>query len=212
RIEAATALLSEAFEDDPTIVYLLSFPTKAQQLAYTPTYFRTLLTAAALNNASIDEVDDWKSCGIMMPPDSSLTNPLTLIPAGFASVIWTLGLGGLQRMLWEMSPLTSACKAKGLRANEKYYYVFFLGTSREARGRGLCSAMVRHYQSVAASAQLPIWMEAATEYCLRLYLRLGFVVVKMVLGKGKAAADGNLCEGGPGVKIWGMVWRPESVS
>ncbi|MCJ1228885.1 hypothetical protein MMC12_005549 [Toensbergia leucococca] len=96
RVEAATALLSEAFADDPTIVYLLSLPTKAHQLAYTPTYFHTLLTAAALNNASIDEVDDWKSCGIMMPPDSSITNPLTLIPAGFPSVIWTLGLGGLQ--------------------------------------------------------------------------------------------------------------------
>jgi ribosomal protein S18 acetylase RimI-like enzyme len=111
-------------------------------------------------------------------------------------------------MLSDLTPATSACKSKALQSHEKYYYVFFLGTLEEARGKGHCSAIGEHYQSIAARDHLPIWMEAATEYCWRLYQRLGFVTVdEVVIGKGRAAADGTQCKGGPGVRIWGMIWR-----
>lgn len=107
-------------------------------------------------------------------------------------------------MVQELLLLTKACKAKCLREDEEYYCVFFLGTQESGRGKGLCSATVKHYQSIAAREQLPIYMEAATEYCWGLYKKLGFVTVDaLLLGEGKAAADG------PGVKMWGMIWRPE---
>ena len=115
-------------------------------------------------------------------------------------------------MLWETAPISKACKAKALRGEEPYYYVMFLGTREEGRGRGLCSAMVRHYQALAAREQVPVYMEAATAYSRRLYERLGFATVdEIVVGEGKAAADGTACVGGPGVRTWGMIWRPERV-
>ena len=47
---------------------------------------------------------------------------------------------------------------------------------------------------------------------MRIYEKLGFEIAdEMVLGKGKADNDGNLCKGGEGVKIWGMVWWPEGL-
>jgi ribosomal protein S18 acetylase RimI-like enzyme len=114
-----------------------------------------------------------------------------------------------QRMLSELTPATNASKAKALQSHEKYYYVFFLGTLEKARGKGLCSAMVRHYQFIVARDNHPLWMEAGMEYCWRLYERLGFVAVdEIVVGKGRAAADGTQCRGDPGVRIWGMIWRP----
>ena len=115
----------------------------------------------------------------------------------------------MQRMIFELTPLNDACKTKALKQDERYYYVFFLGTLKKGRGRGLCSALVRHYQSVAARDNLPIYLEAATEYCLGLYRKLGFVVVgETWLGKGRVDKDGLPCNGGPGFKIWGMIWRP----
>ena len=111
-----------------------------------------------------------------------------------------------------MARETKACKAKALREGEKYIYVYFLGTLEKGRGQGLCSAVVRHYQARATREQAPIYLEAATEYCWRLYEILGFVTMgEMVLGKGKAAADGSACVGGPGFRLWGMIWRPEKV-
>jgi len=53
-------------------------------------------------------------------------------------------------------------------------------------------------------------MEAATEYCWKLYLKLGFVTVEeLKLAEGKADETGRQCEGGKGVALWAMIWRPE---
>ena len=75
---------------------------------------------------------------------------------------------------------------------------------------GLSSSLIRHYQTIAAGKGLPIWLEATTPYSQKLYAGLGFKTIdEIVLGKGKAAADGTTMKGGEGVKIWGMVWRPK---
>ena len=115
-------------------------------------------------------------------------------------------------MLSEMAHATKPLKAKALSKGEKNFYVLFLGTPEHERGKGLCSAMVRCYQARAMREQASIYLEAATEYCWRLYLKLGFVTVgEIVLGEGKAAPDGSNCVGGEGVRLWGMIWRPEGV-
>lgn len=113
-------------------------------------------------------------------------------------------------MVSDLLPFTKASKAKALSKNERYYYIFFLGTSSEDRGRGYCSQLVRHYHEIAGKLGLPIWWEAGAEHCWKLYKRLGFVTVdEIMVAKGKAGADGNAQVGGEGVRIWGMIWRPE---
>jgi len=113
-------------------------------------------------------------------------------------------------MLAEFEPLADKAKTKGLDGQKRFYYVFFVGTRVDARGQGLCSAMMRRYQEIASHDQLPIWLEATTAKSMKIYEKLGWEVVEeMVLGKGAANADGNRCKGGEGVKIWGMVWWPK---
>lgn len=145
-----------------------------------------------------------------MPPGKDVGNPWTWTQAGFLGVLLKLGISGCAKMLSELEPLKHRAKAKVLGKGEKYYYIFFLGTGEEARGKGYCSRIVRGYQEVAAKEGLPIWIEAGTEYCMRLYERLGFVhVEELILGKGKCDKDGKLKAGGEGLTIWGMIWRPE---
>lgn len=134
-------------------------------------------------------------------------------------------------MLSEFHAQKSAAITKALRKGDKFYYLFFIGTRKDCRGKGLtlnqsplplsgfslctsaisglASALVKHYQAIATGDGLPIWLESSTEHSRNLYTRLGFETVhEMVMGKGRAAADGTACEGGEGVKIWGMIWRP----
>lgn len=66
------------------------------RLAYLPTYFRTLLKAAALNDATFDEIDNWKCCSVIMPPGKRVDNTWTLLPAGFLGTLWNLGVSGCQ--------------------------------------------------------------------------------------------------------------------
>ena len=113
-------------------------------------------------------------------------------------------------MLAEFQPLSDACKAKALAGEKKFYYVFFVGTRLDSRGRGLCSAIMRKYQEIATRDQLPILLEATTARSMRLYTKLGWTLVdEMTLGRGKASADGLPCKDGSGVRIWGMIWRPQ---
>ncbi|KAB8345818.1 hypothetical protein FH972_022873 [Carpinus fangiana] len=78
------------------------------------------------------------------------------------------------------------------------------GSSQDAsRGKGLCSAMVRHYQRLARQDQASLYLEASNEHACGLYKKLGFVVVnKELIGTGKAAADGTALMGGSGLKLW----------
>ena len=115
-----------------------------------------------------------------------------------------------KRMLSEYQPLADALKVKALAGEKKYYYVFFVGTHVAERRKGLCSVIMRKYQEIASRDQLPIFLEATTETSMRLYLKLGWEVIdEIVLGKGKAGVDGVLCRDGEGLKIWGMVWKPD---
>ena len=75
---------------------LCSLKDDATREAYLPAYFRTLLKAAALNDAAFDEVADWKCCSVMMPPGKRVDNTWTLIPAGFFPALWKLGVSGCQ--------------------------------------------------------------------------------------------------------------------
>jgi len=212
RIEPAAKVLCEAFMTDPTITYLLSAMEPSEREDYRPKFFRSLMTGAALNNGSLDEAGDWQSCGVIMPPDRTVGNLRTVFQSGLASAVISIGLQGTYRMLREMPPLQKECKAKCLKEKDKYYYIFFLGTLKEGRGKGLCSTIVRSYQEIAAKDDLPIYLEAANDYCCGLYKTLGFVTVgEFLLGKGKAKADGTPEAGGPGILLRGMIWRPGPV-
>jgi hypothetical protein len=54
-----------------------------------------------------------------------------------------------------------------------------------------------------------VWLEATTAGSVRLYTKLGFKSVgKVILGEGVAAPDGSKEQGGSGVPVECMVWRP----
>ncbi|KAH9215364.1 hypothetical protein DL95DRAFT_408546 [Leptodontidium sp. 2 PMI_412] len=107
-------------------------------------------------------------------------------------------------MAIETAGLTEGCKSKALENDRNYHYILFLGTSPSTRGQGLCSKLVKHYQTIASKEGVPIWLEAATEYRWRLYLKLVFVTVEeLKLGVERAAETGRHCKGGEAVTLRG---------
>jgi GNAT superfamily N-acetyltransferase len=112
-------------------------------------------------------------------------------------------------MLREFEPAVKALQRRELGDSTHFYYLFIIATREDARGRGLSSAMVRRLQERAAGEDAPVWLEATSVASARLYAKLGFKSVGMViLGKGVAAADGSKEQGGGGVPVDCMVWRP----
>lgn len=209
RIPQTTSLYALAFRSDPVITYILCNLPEPQRHAYLEEYFTRIATAAGLNNAIFEEAENFSSISIIIPPGCSVDNPWTLIPAGLFSVLWKLGVAGCWRMLGEFEPATGAVRKRALGGAKRFYYLFFVATSEDARGKGLSSALIRKLQERAKEEDVPVWLEATTEYSSRVYAKLGFEIVDtVVLGKGRAAADGTKQQGGVGVPIFCMIWWP----
>lgn len=92
----ASEVLGQAFADDPILAYLLCSMSCEERLSYLPRYFKGLVTQATMNHAIIKEASGWKSCAVIVPPESRVYNPLTMIPAGFIPMLWKIGIGGCQ--------------------------------------------------------------------------------------------------------------------
>lgn len=209
RVSQAATLYQDAFRDDPVICYMLCGLDAQQRHEYLREYFTRLTTAAALNAAIFEETDDWTSASVFLPPGKRIDNPWTLVPAGLFQVLWKLGLAGCRRMLREFEPAVTAVQRRALGDSKHFYYLFLIATREDARGRGLSSALIRELQQRAAQERAPVWLEATTESSARLYAKLGFKSVgKVILGQGVAAADGSQEQGGSGVPVDCMVWRP----
>ncbi|CAI7661545.1 unnamed protein product [Penicillium pancosmium] len=204
-------LNGRVFDTDPVVAYMLLDMSREERLAYLPTYWSILVRSALMNGALITEADGWKAASVVIPPDNGIDNVWTLLYAGFLCVLWRIGISGLKRLWTEFSGMTDNAKRKGLHGEQRYYYVFSIGTEHDHRGKGLAKEIMRYHQSIARSENLPIWLEATTPSSRHLYLSLGFQEIEeIILGKGKVAPDASIQPGGPGVSLWAMVWWPES--
>ncbi|KAK5163633.1 uncharacterized protein LTR77_010582 [Saxophila tyrrhenica] len=210
----AAALTAEAFKNDPTIRYILGTMTDKTRKAYLPAYFNTLFRAAMLNGAVFQEANDWSSCAVWMLPGRKVDNPWTMVPAGLLGMVWKMGFTPAKRMLWEYAQQSDKCKHEGLRDRDgrvikEYHYLFFIATPTEHRGKGLASEIIAQYQERNVQDGRCIYLEATTPKSRDMYARQGFKTVGMLrLGKGTHDENANVVEGGPGVPLWAMIWRP----
>lgn len=92
-IEKFVQILSPAFLGDPLYSWFLSDIPSVKHQTLLPMLFRALMTQASLNNGILLEVGNSAACGLLMPPGSRLENPWTMLRAGLAPALWTLGPG-----------------------------------------------------------------------------------------------------------------------
>ncbi|KAF7713631.1 Uncharacterized protein PECH_006255 [Penicillium ucsense] len=208
-LDKVSQLNGRTFSDDPVIAYMLLDMSREERHAYLPTYWSVFVKSALLNDAVITEADGWKAAAVVLPPGKQLDNTWTLFSSGFGGVLWKMGFSGLKRLLSEFSGMTDNAKKIGLRGQQRYYYIFTIGTETEHRGQGLARAIMQDYMKKAQFENLPIWLEATTPNSRKLYLSLGFEdVEKIVLGKGKVDDQAQLQYEGSGVPLWAMIWWP----
>lgn len=143
----------------------------------------------------------------VLPPGRKIMNPFTLLQSGLIPVLRKVGLSCVKHMIWEFESSVKKAK-KRLREGEVPYYVFFIGTRADCRGKALGQGQLREVMERAGQEGKSVWLEATTPMSRRMFLRMGFVDVEEVtMGKGKVGEGGYDQVGGPGVKLWCMIWR-----
>ena len=152
-------LYTHAFENDPVVTYMLAtMPDQETRIAYLPYWFRVLMKAASMNEGIFEDIRDpglpdpvnsaqgtaqtdlsgieYQCASVLIRPGKKIDNLWTIIPAGFFPVLWNLGWSGCHKMLLEFEPKTQRAKKKALGKDEQYYYVFFIATRSDCRGKG----------------------------------------------------------------------------
>lgn len=205
--------LAVIFRTDPAIRFVTSGLPWDGHLKFLRQYMGALQKGAYLNDGIFQEVNDWSCCAVWMPPGKRVDNPLTLVQAGLVTISLKLGPSAIKKMLYDFQATMDALKKKHMKQQgiKKYWYLWFIGTHEEARGKGLATKVIRNFQeTVTKKENLPIWLESTTETSMRVYKNCGFKVMdEVVLGKGTHNAEGEEEKDGAGIKLWAMLWKPE---
>ncbi|CAH0027814.1 unnamed protein product [Clonostachys rhizophaga] len=210
-LERTVQILAPAFEDDPVYNWLLYDLPDAKRKVMLQKLLCGFLTQGSLNGGVFIQVEDFGSCGLYMPPNTSMENLWTLPSAGIFTALWEIGIGCFKRAMVEYSGGVEPLMKKAFtRAEQKeHWYIFIMATDVDRRRKGHASKLLAHLQDRAREGKHPIWLEATTDASRELYLKLGFEVVGDInLGKGVVGDDGLPKDDGEGITIWSMLWRP----
>lgn len=112
-----------------------------------------------------------------LPPGTTLSSPLTLLRSGLWSIRFRLSGESRRRYVDEIGPLLRRTKREVLGEREgRAWYLVYLGTRPESRGRGWAGRLVGDVVRVADREGQPIYLESSSRANDAWYARFGFEV------------------------------------
>jgi len=144
-----------------------------------------------------------------------------ILRRGLHKVFWYAGTKPWKEFWTQMVVPNERAKAYTFSSSSDYYYVAFISTALDHRGKGLAQSLLSDLQGRAQEEGKPIWLEASSPASRRVYAKCGFLDVGVdgeeSVGKGFRMGVGEVDECGErcvgveavGVPLWPMVWWPE---
>lgn len=93
RVDRTVQALTLAFHGDPVYTWLLHTFDSSDHDSVRRELLRAFFTQCALNDGIFIEVDNYGSCGLLIPPGAAAENSWTLLQAGIVPALWNIGLG-----------------------------------------------------------------------------------------------------------------------
>lgn len=116
-----------------------------------------------------------------IPPKTTLSTPLTLLRSGLWSLRFRLPGESRRRYFDEIGPLLRRTKREVLGEREgEAWYLVYLGTRPESRGRGWAGRLVGDVVRVADREGQPIYLESSSRANDAWYARFGFEVKREI--------------------------------
>lgn len=168
-IDNLAVSLARAFDDDPFINWLVRKDEK--RVHRIEHLFHTCLTELCLRHDNVFIAEDFTGGALWYPPGTSevsFARQLTLAH----KMIPVVGATGLLRLAWVMEQL-------GRRhPKEKHYYLQFLGTIPEARGKGTGTALLKPILDICDREKCGALLENTKENNIAFYGSFGFKVIE----------------------------------
>lgn len=178
--ERIIEILADAFESDPVITWV------SKDSNYPKDVFEVVLPAF-LPHGHVYLTREENGAALWLPPGIEFT--------------FSVGL----HILWDAYKSYGACTVirilKVLRILKKHhykiphYYLFAIGVTRDAQGKGFGSALIEKVTAICDKEQMPAYLENTNENNLEFYMRHGFETIDEI----KIAS---------GIFLWLMLRRP----
>lgn len=187
QVEAATAVLTRAFFDDPLTVYIV--PDEEKRISFLTWSFAKFVEYG-LSYGHVDTTaSQVEGAALWLPPGNTVLTLSRLIKMGMFLTPLKLGLAGFRRFLNVTNHLEELHKRD---VPSDHWYLFVLGVDPPHQGQGVGGRLIAPTLARADREGRPCYLETMKERNVPFYQKHGFAVV----------VEGDLPKGGP--HFWTM--------
>lgn len=165
----ATELLTDAFLNEPPVPQLFGGPRRREQAGY----FMRCSCAYALLFGECYTDPGRRGVALWLLPGRTAMTPRRMYRAGMLSAPFRLGPGAFTRF---MGFAGHTDKLHKRAAPMPHYYLFALGVSPSAQGRGVGGLLLRGMLGRVDAERMPAYLETQKADNVGLYRRHGFEV------------------------------------
>lgn len=170
-LEWATDLLTDAFLDEAPATHLFQGPKRRAQTRY----FMRCTAAYSLSFGEGYTTEERNGVALWLLPNETTMTFGRMRKAGMLSAPLRMGVGAFGRF---MNFADHTDKMHRRVAPMPHHYLFALGVSPSAQGKGVGGRLVTEMLERIDRTSLPVYLETQNERNVPLYRRLGFAVVE----------------------------------
>lgn len=174
--EKARDTLVKAFTEDECAEYLTNCDgnTPEQRAKLDKDIFEYIVYAHLLKGLVLT-VGDWEGIACWMPPGQNMDDMWTIMRSGMWRLNYKLGKESRVRYFNEFLPKLHDGKAQVLKERDNNsWYLIYIGTVPEARGKGYSRMLVEYVTAMADKNNEPCYLESSSAANLPIYKRFGF--------------------------------------
>ena len=189
RIGQAARVLGRAFDDDPTMRYLVAGRGPVSQKAVR--FFEAAIRMG-MDQGQVQALPGLEGVAVWLSPGSTKVGFGAILRSGMLGAIMGLGVKSLRRMghmFRYVEPLEEECVAG------PHWVLMFIGVDPQFQGNGLGHSLIDSVLERADAEGLPCYLDSGNPRNLSFYHRHGFEV----------AGEVGLPDG---PTVWAMVRRP----
>jgi ribosomal protein S18 acetylase RimI-like enzyme len=154
----AAACLAEAFRLDHVVRYSIDTPdhehlTEQERFEIHKSAMEYVTYAHILQGLVLTVGDDYACVALWLPPGKNIDGWMTALRSGLWRLAYKLSKEGKTRFFDEFIPLLSRTKLEILEERDKKsWYLNYIGTKPEGRGRGYARKLIEHVTKMVRSA------------------------------------------------------------
>ncbi|KAF2204672.1 hypothetical protein GQ43DRAFT_135990 [Delitschia confertaspora ATCC 74209] len=183
--EAALSL-AEAFAEDDVARYFIDVPdrehwTEAEKWKLHVDILEYVTYAHCLKGLVTTVGANYGAVALWMPPGQNMDDFLTILRSGMWRLNYKLSAEGKRRFFNEFLPLLHDAKQAVLgERDDDAWYLVYIGTRPNSRGKGYARKLIEHVTKRADREGRPCYLESSNDVNPKIYRKMGFEEVRRI--------------------------------